>query len=138
MQTYPAQMYPPASLLIKSSCTEPYYQFDMWKNAEVPRSDVTPTLINLVVQHPSMPGQFVWHVEQCRCTQVRCTPIPKLNLLVQSTTTPCVFHMWQNADMTRSDIPPPSIEPSGTEPYYTRSVWHVAECRHAQVICIPH
>ena len=31
----------------------------------------------------------------------------------------------------------PPINPSGTEPYYTMSVWHVEACRHTQVRCIP-
>ena len=29
--------------------------------------------------------------------------------------------------------PTPWIDPSGTEPYYTMSVWHVQECGHMQV-----
>ena len=48
----------------------------------------------------------LWHVEECRCTQLRCNP-PQ----------------------------PPLIEPSTTEPYYTMSVWHVEECRHTQLRC---
>ena len=62
----------------------------------------------------------VWHVEECRHTQVRYT-------------TPCHFDMWKNADIPRSDIHPSLIEPSATEPYYTRSVSHVEECRCTQV-----
>ena len=31
----------------------------------------------------------------------------------------------------------PPIDPSATEPYYTMSVWHVAECWHTQVRCTP-
>ena len=46
---------------------------------------------------------------------------PKLNLVVQSTTTPGQFDMWKNADIPRSDVHPLLIKPSGTEPYYTRS-----------------
>ena len=41
--------------------------------------------------------------------------------------------MWQHADVPRSDVPHPLITPSGTDPYYTMSVWHVEECRHMQV-----
>ena len=102
--------------------------------------------LNLVIQSPTTPGQVdplpppsiepsgtepyytrsVWHVEECRHTQVRCTlPLPQLNLVVQSPTTPGQV----------DPLPPPSIKPSGTEPYYTRSVWHVEECRHTQVRC---
>ena len=43
----------------------------------------------------------------------------QLTLVLQSTTTP---HF---------------IKPGGTEPYYTRSVSHVAECRCTQVSCTP-
>ena len=69
----------------------------------------------------------VWHVAECRCTKVKCT-LPQLNLVVQSPTTPGQF-----------DPPsPPSIEPSGTEPSYTMSVWHGVECRCTQVRCTPH
>ena len=39
-------------------------------------------------------------------------PLPQLNLVVQSPTTPGQF----------DPFPPPSIKHSGTEPYYTRSV----------------
>ena len=63
-------------------------------------------------------------------------PLPQLNLVVQSPTTPGEFDMWQNAHIPRSDVPP-LIEPSGTEPYYTRWVWHVAECICTQVRCTP-
>ena len=31
----------------------------------------------------------------------------------------------------------PSIEPSATELYYTRSVWHVTECKFTRVRCTP-
>ena len=53
---------------------------------------------NLVVQNPTTPGQFD-------------SPLPQSNLVVQNPTTP--FQL---------DLLPPSIELSGTEPYYTRSV----------------
>ena len=43
-------------------------------------------------------------------------PLPQWNLVVQSPSTPGEFDMWKNADVPRSDIPPPSMEPSGTEP----------------------
>ena len=76
----------------------------MWKNADVPRSDVPPANHTLVLQSPSTPGKVdMWknadvprsdvpptnsnlvlqspttprsvsYVEACRCTQVRCTP----------------------------------------------------------------
>ena len=40
---------------------------------------------------------------------------------VQNPTTPCQFDMWKNADIPRSDVHPPLIEPSTTELYYTMS-----------------
>ena len=93
MQMYPAQMYPlPQWHLVVQSPTTPGHvdplpqwnlvlqspttpgQFDMWKNADIPRSDCNPP--------PSMETSgtepyntiSVWPVEECRCTQVRCTP----------------------------------------------------------------
>ena len=129
------------NLVVKSPTTPG--QFDMSKNADVLRSDV-PLLhqLNLVVKSPTTPGQF--------------DPLPhsQLDLVVQSSTTSGQFDMWKNADIPRSDVPPPSIKPSdtvpyytrsvwpppsikpsGKEPYYTRSVWHVEECRCIQVRC---
>ena len=95
-----------------------------------------------MVQIPTTPGQFdpptppsiepsgtepnytrsVWHVEEYRHTQVRCTP-HESNLVVQRPTTLGEFDMWQNADVPRSDVTTLLIKPSGTELYYTRSVW---------------
>ena len=154
MQTYPGQMYPlpqlnlvvwstttpvqfdplPQSNVVVQSPTTPG-QFDMWKNADVPMSDVPPPSIE-----PSCTQHYytrsVWHVAECRHTQVRCTLLPQSNLVVQSPTRPGQFDMWKNADVPRSDVPPPPlIKPRGTQHYYTRSVWHVAECRHTQVRC---
>ena len=58
---------------------------------------------------------------------------PQSNLVVQSTTTPGHFDMWKNAAVPSSDIPP--NQPSGTEHYYTQSVWHEEECRYTKVRC---
>ena len=94
-------------------------QFDMWKNADVPSSNVPPTnqtqFYRTLLHHVSLacgqmytyPGQTyppikpsatelyyamsIWHVDECIHIQVRCTS---------------------------------SMEPSATEPYYTMSVWH--------------
>ena len=143
-------------------------QFHMWKNADVPRSDVHSPLFE-----PSATELYytmsVWYVTECRCTQVRYTPLtnwtqcytallhqvsftcgrmqmypgqiysplPQLNLVVKSPTTPCQFDIWKNADVPRSDIHPSLIEPSATQPYYTRSVSHVEECRCTQVRYTP-
>ena len=147
-------------------------QYDMWKNADVNRSDITPQP-PLIKPHATEPyyTMSVWHVEKCRCTQVRCTAPANqiqcyyralyyimsvwhveewrhtlirhtpptnwtqcyrallhhvsftcermqaypgqmytphsLNPVLQSCTTPCQFDMWQNADVPRSDVPPP-------------------------------
>ena len=81
--------------------------------------------------------------------------------MVQSTTTPGECDMWKNSYVPMSDYIPTLIEPSGTDPYYTRwhefkikddmynsllikpsvtepyytmSLWHVEECRHTHVI----
>ena len=78
---------PKLTLVVQSPTT--LCQLNMWQNADIPRSDVT--------------------------------PLPQSNLVVQNPTTPGQFAMWKNADIPRSDIPPAN-QPSGTEPYYTRSV----------------
>ena len=73
-------------------------------------------------------------------------PIPQLNLVVLSPTTP--GHVDPHPSIEPSDtepyytrsvwpLPPPSIEPSGIELYYTRSVWHMEECRCIQLRCSP-
>ena len=123
--------------LLQITCPTTLCQFDMWKDADVPRSDVHPQLIE-----PSTTELYytmsVSHVEECRCTQVRCTlPLPQLNLVVQSPTTPCQFDMWKNAGIPRSDVHPQLIEPSATELYYTMSVWYVEEYRCTQVRSSP-
>ena len=48
----------------------------------------------------------VWHVEECRCTQVRCTP--QSNLVVQNPTILCQFDMWKNAGTTQVKCTPPA------------------------------
>ena len=89
----------PPTQVIKPSPTEPYYtcQFDMWKNAGIPRSDVPPTNWT----------QYMW----------KNADIPRW-----SCTTPCQFDMWKNADLPRWCNPFGLIEPSPTEPYCTMSV----------------
>ena len=121
---------PHLNLVVQSPTTPG--QFHMWKNANVPSSDVPPPTISPSGTEPYY-TRSVCHVEECVCTQVRCTPSPQWNLVVQSPTTPGQFDMWKNADIPRSDVPP--IDPSATEPYYTLSVWHVVECWHTQVRC---
>ena len=80
--------------------------------------------------------RWVWHVEECRCTQVRCTsPTNRTEwykaLLHQVSLTCGRMQMYPG------QMYPPLIKLSGTEHYYTRWVWHVEECRHTQVRCTP-
>ena len=63
----------------------------------------------------------VWHVEELQMYPGQMYTPHSLNPVLQSCTTPCQFDMWQNADVPRSDIHPSLIEPSATQPYYTRS-----------------
>ena len=108
MQMYPGQVYPhpPSLTLVLQSPTTPC-EFDMWKNVDIPSSDVSlPLLINLSGTEPYY-TMSVWHVEECTHTQVRCTPPPELTLVVQSPTTPCQFDICKNLDICRSHIPPP-------------------------------
>ena len=78
----------------------------------------------------------VWHLEECRHTQVRCTPSP---LNIPSTTelyyTISVWHVGE-CRHTKSDLHSLLIHPSATQPYYTMSVLHVGECRYTHVRCI--
>ena len=76
--------------LLQITCPTTLCQFDMWKDADVPRSHVHPQLIE-----PSATELYytmsVSHVEECRCTQVKCTlPLPQLNLVV---TEPLLHHV---------------------------------------------
>ena len=49
---------------------------------------------------------------------------PSSTLVVQSSTTPCQFDIWKDADAPRLDVPP--IDPySGGEEYY---IHHVSIC----------
>ena len=60
MQTYPGQMYPPANQTKWYRSLLTPGQFDMWQNADIPRSEVplTPCKSNLVVQRPTTPSTF--------------------------------------------------------------------------------
>ena len=88
------------------------------------RQDVTPLpQLKLVVQSPAKPGQFDNPLPQLNpAVQSSTTPgqsdPPQSNLMLQSPTTPCQFDMWdttpgqfdmwKNADVPRSDVPPPN------------------------------
>ena len=95
-------------------------QFDMWKNADVPRSDVPhPLLIE-----PSVTEHYYTRSNEFKISdEMYLSPPCLLNAVLQSPMTPGQFDMWKNADVPRSDVtPPPLMEPSATEPYYTMSV----------------
>ena len=117
----------------------PYYTMSVWhvEGCRCTQVRCTPPAhwtqyYRVVLHHVSS------HVEECRCTQVKCTlPLPQLNLVVKSPTTPCQFDMWKNAGIPRSDVHPQLIEPSATELYYTMSVWYVEEYRCTQVRSSP-
>ena len=74
--------------------------------------------LNLVVQSPTTPGQFdpspscnhtqwyraLLHQVSLPCGRMQMYPVQmypllRLNLMVQSPTTPCQFDMWKNADV---------------------------------------
>ena len=64
-------------------------------------------------------------------------PYPLLmTLVVQSPTTPCLFDMWKNAHIPRSDVHPPTNQ---TQCSYRALLHHVSLtcgiCRHTQVRC---
>ena len=46
-----------------------------------------------------------WRMQTSWDTQARLSP-PQLNLVLQSSTTPGQFDMWQNADLPRLGVPP--------------------------------
>ena len=65
---------PPLLTLVVQKPSTPC-QFEMWKNADIPRSDVpTPPSWTLVIE--PYHTMSVWHVGQCRHTLFRCTPTP--------------------------------------------------------------
>ena len=105
-----SDVYPPQLNLVLQSSTTPG-QFDMWQNADIPRSGVppppTPWLSNLMVQSTITPGEF----DMWKCSDVLRSDVhpPELNLVLQSSTTSGQFDMWQNADVPRSGVPPPQL-----------------------------
>ena len=101
IQTYPGEIYHPP---IDLSCTEPYYTRSVWDVEECRHTQVrsTPTPIEASATEPYY-IMSVWHMAEWRCTHVRCTPPHSLNPLLQSSTTPCQFDMWQNADVPTWD-----------------------------------
>ena len=116
----------------------PYYTMSVWHGqiADVSRSDVHPQLIELSATEFYY-TMSVWDVEECSCTQVKCTSPCKLNPVLQSCTTSYQFEMWKYAGIPRSHVHTSITNHSATEPYYTMSVWHVEKCRHTQVRCTP-
>ena len=80
-------------------------QFGMWQNADVPRSGVHP---HYLVIKPS--GTEHLHQVSLTCGSVQMymradVHPPQLNLVLQSSTTPGQFDMWQNANVPRSGVP---------------------------------
>ena len=75
----------------------------------------------------------VWHVQECKCTQVRCTPLSE-----PSTTHP-YYTLWvwhvDTYIWTKVQCTPSLIKPSATESYYTMFIWHVNECICNQITC---
>ena len=132
----------PQSTLVVQSPTIPC-QFDMWKHSDIPRSDVSPCSLHLVLQCPTTPCyRALLHHVSLTCGRVQtypgqiCTPCQS-TLVLQSPTTPCQFDMWKHADIPRSDVSPCSLHLVLQSPYYTMSVWDVEECRHTQVRSTP-
>ena len=110
MQIYPGQMYPlpNSNLLVQSPITpgQMSLKFEMRWTTPVNWTQCYRALIH----HVSLAcGRMQTHSGQMYPAQ--------LTLMLQSPTTLHIF------------------EPSGIEPYYTRSVWHVTECRCTQVRC---
>ena len=103
MQAYPGQMYTPHKPILGLQSPTTPCQFDMWKDAGIPRSDLHPPLIEPSAIEPYY-TMSVWHVAECRCTQVRCTPPHSLNTVLQNSATPCQFDMWQITDEPRLDL----------------------------------
>ena len=107
----PPLIKPGAPKGLTTSC-----QFDMWKNAGIPRSDVHPSLVN-----PSATELYytmsVWHVGECRHTQIRSTP-----LLINPSVTESYYTMsvWNVEECRHTHVrsTPLLINPSATEPYY--------------------
>ena len=118
------QMYPPQLGLVLQSPMTPG-QFDMLKNAHVPRSDKLPAANQTECYRAQLhqvsitycriltyPGQMypqikpsstepydtrsVWYVEECWHTQGRHTPT---NLVLQSQRTPSQFYILKNTDV---------------------------------------
>ena len=104
MQTYPGQMYYHLSLnWVVQSPTTPC-QFDMWKNADIPRSQVTPSL------HQTSCYRALLHQVSLPCGRMQMYPghmypLPQSNLVLQSPTTPGQFDKWQDADVPRWGVP---------------------------------
>ena len=78
----------------------------------------------------------VWLVGECRHTQVTSTPQP----INPSAIAALLHHVSLTCGRMQTypcEVYHPSINPSGTEPNYTMSLWYVEACRHTQVRCIP-
>ena len=132
VQTYPGQICIPyqSTLVLQSPTT--LCQFDMWKHADIPRSDVSPLLIASSATEPYY-TMSVWDVEECRDTQVRSTPYTNwtqyYKALLHHVSLTCGRMQMYPGQMYTT----PLIEPSATEFCYTMPVWYVAEYRWTQI-----
>ena len=73
----------------------------MWKHADTPKLDVTP----LIEPCPTEPyyTMWVWHVQECKCTQVRWTPQSEPSSTHPAT--PYEFDMWTHTYEPRCNTP---------------------------------
>ena len=69
-------------------------------------------------------------IDQCRHIQGRWSPANWPHVIVHSPTTPEQDDLLQNALLCSTHWYPPLIEPTCTEPYYTRTVLY---CRNAYI-----
>ena len=110
-------------------------QFDMWKNADVPRSGVPPTTPSwtLVLQSHTTQCEFdMW--KNADIPRWHVSPPPSWTLVLQSPTTPSdyTYGRVQTYPVQMYHYPL-LINLSGIKPYYAMSVWHVEACRHTHV-----
>ena len=65
----------------------------------------------------------VWHVPECTCIQITCTPPSLWNWVVESCTTPCHFDMSKNAHVPMSDV---TLHPGNWMQSYRVVLHHVS------------
>ena len=138
MLIYPGQMAP----LIELKCTEPYYTrtllpIEECRHADIPRADgpPAPSLIEPKCTEPYY-TRTVLPIEECRHADIPGQMAPYnwaqvyRALLHQDSTT---YRRMQTWWYTQSRWTPSLIKPKCTEPYYTRTLLPIEECRHADI-----